>query len=386
MKYFAGRLSAVVIYVCLPLSALAASAPGAAPKTDSAPQALPPAHAMTEADLAAIDGDISVAEALTREMESLAKGGPDGSGCPVNLDSRSFHDNLKRDLKSGPLLKEIFGKAGKAADKSAWSLYYLCLAIATKDVGVCADLPTLDFTPAPAGAPMKNKNSQSDCAAIAQIVQLYRAYDSSAPGFLDTCVSAATKAEEGGWASPAALRGMCRAVSDYKGNPESFIAAARAARRPSPSSAEALQLLQEITGDPKACAGADSDFAAAFCRERVDARKAAQAKDPKLCGGGLCSVMIGGPAGACDGYKAEIRKSACKAYFTPRYAAESTKAFTRLQEKVTAALNGSNQNDLKLAKAVNERLEKLYALRGRFDAAATVVAPATPIAVKPAAR
>jgi len=168
---------------------------------------------------------------------------------------------------------------------------------------------------------------------------------------------------------PKALRKFCQAMADYRGDPAPVLAA-----NPSPRDA-AERELHDMLGD-KPCASDPVELSRDICEERVKFRAAFAKKSAAGCGdGGICRVLMGEPAVACEIYAAEFKKQACREIYAPRYAADQSWAFTGLVDPVVASLSNAALGDAKAEAEVSRRLDAVFALRERMEAAARRIFP-----------
>ncbi len=358
------------ILVCSALAAASASAAGAPPFL--APAVSGP---FTPAQQATVDAALTRAETVTEDMEALASGAADGSGCPKNATVR----DISADYKAGKFAKgtagEIHNLIGKDPDR--WEMANVCLAYARKDAQICSDMIAPDHDVDPVDINDHPLDfTRGRCRSFARILPVYRAYDAKDPGFVDLCAGLASNFD--GLTSPAALRKACSALAVYNGDPEPFITAYTAAVNPPPSRNEAMENLQKLTADPKLCDKFIYASQKEVCKERVSFQRAAASKNKAACRGALCRVMMGDPASACETYAADVKKAICRASYLPGYVDDQTRAFQLLSDQVVTALANEGLDDQASLRAVNQRLDRLFALRARMDDAVARVAPKAP--------
>ena len=348
----------------------AASAAFAAP----APAAAPAMTPLTAEQLTRVDEQISGAEAAVASVEALAKGGPDGSFCPDGVTAQT----ISRDVKasgpkgSGGILAHAIGNVDGDWDDSDWERYFVCQAVAQKDVDVCRSMPAFDPEhPRPTLEKKFNwaqATAQDRCAGSANEFLWYRELVMKDQSFIERCVS--TPDYKNMFKSPAALRKFCGAMFAYDGNPDPVVAAAPSG----PSREEILRVIAVIMGDPKQCPTIKDKKDRDFCREHVSFIAAHASGKESDCYGGLCRVLLGKPAAACEDYVKDIRRRACKALYAPRYAEEQTQKFDAILRPVSGMLKNGTGNAATLA-GINSRLDQIYALKDRLTAARAKIVP-----------
>jgi len=306
------------------------------------------------------------------DLETVAAGGADGTNCPKNLTARS----ISADLKSGKLPKELAGNVlvGVVKNGEQWELYHVCTALADKNPGLCADMVATDpELPAKQLQEHPETTMRGRCALVSRILPVYRAYDAKDPAFVDLCAALAPNFD--GLTSPEALRKTCQEWAAYKGNPDAFADAYALTVTPAPSRQEALDNLLKLIGDPKQCASLTQPLQREVCKERGNFQRYLATKDKAVCRSPLCRALAGEPAAVCEPYAAEVKKVACRAVYAPRYADEQTRSFQEFSDQALGLLGNKGMDSRKSLAAVNERLDKLFALRARLDAAAERIAP-----------
>jgi hypothetical protein len=377
MRECIGVLAAILYAVTAAFAAPQPPAP-AAPAA-----AVAPAAPLTPELLKSVDEAIDRALFAVEDVETLAAGGADGSSCPKGVTAQA----VEADLKANKYQKDLAGLILMAINKNGeqWELYHVCAAFASKNPGVCTDMVTTDVAvPAEQLKEHPEWTMRGRCSVLLEILPVYRAYDAKDATFVEKCAGLAPSFD--GLTSPEALRNACVALAAYKGDPEPFAAAYSQAVSPAPSHDEILQILQKLTADQKSCAGLNTPVQRDVCRERGAFQRAVASKDKSSCRSPLCRAFAGEPVAVCEPYAAPVKKAACAAVNTPRFVDEQTRIFQGLSDQVVAALSNAGLENLKAVTATNQRIDKIFALRARLDAAADRVAPKTLPAkpVKPA--
>ena len=362
------------------------SAPGAfaAPAPAPGASAPPPASdggILSPSQWKLADDAVERAEIAAMNLEETAAGGKDGSGCPKDVTGRV----ITADVKAGKLPKDLTGNIllGIVKNGEQWELFNACTALASKNPGVCAEIVATDPDLPPKQLQEHPETTmRGRCAAFAAILPVYRAYDAKDPSFDEKCAALAPSMD--GLVSPDAMRKVCLAWKEYKESPDAFVDAYTAAIAPAPSRQEALDALQKLVGDPKLCDGQTYPSRKDVCRERAAFQKSLASKDKTGCRSGLCRAMQGEGPEACEPYALEVKKAACRSVYGPRYVEEETRAFQEQADQALNVLASRGLDGLKSLKAVNERLDRLFAARARLDAAADRIAPKI-LSAKPAA-
>ncbi len=300
------------------------------------------------------DAVLSSAAAVVAELETVASGGVDGTGCPAGVTAEA----ISRDLRGGAF-KDLEGELQKAiGDTSRWERYHVCLAVARKDVGVCRAMASVEPEMTPEElerhARMLEVTTQDRCVGYATEFMLYRLLADRVPAFVDGCVAAPEHKRLA--SSPAALRRFCRALLAYDGDP----APLRAALPPGVDADRLPQIVSEVFGDEKQCPTLQYEKDRDFCREHVSFLRRHASGKASDCYGGLCRVLAGEPETACEGYVRGIRAEACRTVYAPVWAKEQSRRFEALADAVP-----------------KERAEAVAGLKSRWEAAQSRIASAT---------
>lgn len=320
-------------------------------------------------DFQRIDAGIARAESLTKAAEKAAAAPPDADGgaCPggATASGMSMAARFARAPSTGPaagLLTRIV-----IENASAWRRYNVCLAIALKNPKVCSRMAT---SAAPPGAEPRQPGREAereDCETEAGQAAIFRAFDAQDPKLYDVCV-AGLRGD-----TPEAVQKACRAVADYRGDAAAFVAAWSAARHKTPQ--EGQRALHELLGD-EPCPTDKYDAMRDVCEERALWRKALKKGSSSACGGdGVCRVLMGEPAVACESYLGEMKKAACRQIYLPRFAAEQAYEFATTTDPLVAALSNAGHSNARGEAEVSRRLDAIFALRARMRAAAKVLQP-----------
>ncbi|MDE2140838.1 MAG: hypothetical protein KGL74_13555 [Elusimicrobia bacterium] len=359
---------AAIAALCVPL--ILASAASAAPAPAPAVSALVP---VTAEQLKSVDGQIAAAESIVVGVENLSKGGADGSFCPDGVSAATISRDMKiPGLKgAGGILAAAVGNDSKDYDTSNWERYYICRAVATRSPDVCR-MEASNEPPNMVTHAHPEQTAQDRCMSWPPALTMYRDLVTKNPAFIAECetVHASERQRGGKFETPAARRRFCRAMFAYDGNPEPVVAAAPAGA----ARAEILHMISVAFGDPKLCPTLGYKTDQDLCREYASFVVARSSGKESDCYGGLCRVLLGKPVSACEDYMRDIRRKACKAVYAPRYADEQARKFDAVLRQVSGALKNATGDAATLA-GINERLDKIYALKDRLIAAGEKIMP-----------
>jgi hypothetical protein len=166
-------------------------------------------------------------------------------------------------------------------------LRQVCAALAANDPGACAEL----------GAPARDR-----CLAYASSLPMLRAYAARDPAFPALCRDTARRMKLGRDYDEI-YDEICGRWWSFTRNPEPLRQAVTAAYSlEEPTKSAVLQIVGEMTLDPRACAKIEDPAQRRICLQFVEYRSAFAAKSAARCHGGLCRMMMGGGAAACNGY------------------------------------------------------------------------------------
>ncbi len=349
--------------------------PAAAPQqTSAAPAAdLPP---LTPAQLQSIDETLRKQESQVRLLESIAGGAADGSGCPATASLTAFRGELTLQLQAPPTTAgaSVFSTIVRSVAYEDVVDYYVCSAAAQNNPNLCADLRV----PRTAGGANVPEDIDAECREFAHLIPVWRAYDNRSPTAVDLCVADLQRhaAEPDGpkFKSPDAVRRICAAFASYSGDPAPF-AAAVAAATTSPMDPGMVQRgLYQLVGDPRAFTRRSVPAMRNIVKANQEYQRFLQSKDKSDCRSGLCRVLAGESAAACEPYLNRARGLSCRAYFGPRevtdVSAQYQKGFDETFLLVSKAGLGSKAEVV----ASEKRLDSLFALRKRYEAAAATIA------------
>lgn len=329
--------------------------------------------------MAQADNLLMQAEKEVLLMEGVSKG---GENCPPGF----TFSQMIADIRSGKLQGGEIENLSQGAGRAESRLYFVCQAVAGRSPKACDDAGL--FQPkdgkgassqprqgAP-GAPGVNYSSyQGSCVAFFHSVRTRAAYLSRDPQFLSYCREAAPYAAP--FRDGAAVEMACKAYQGNAGDPRALAAMLPGAlSRPVPPEF-ALQASREMLVDPTVCASVQDDMDRALCGELADYRKALAGRSIKACRGGLCQMLMGAGAGACESYAAGLKKVACTRRYGGDYAGDRQRLLEQQLGLVEKLLAGGELTavDLRTAKAFTARLDKLYELRDRSTRALDAVAP-----------
>lgn len=397
------RLTTLALALTLAATAVAAPPPtppnpkstgtppvGSQPPTTSAGagQSVGGTAAPLSADqLKVLDEALSKAGAIVADVESMAKGSLDGTGCPPSFSVHSYLQDLHghRFAKEfGNDIPDADGLDGRHQDASAstktdWQLYFLCGALASHTSVACSDAAALPFSSYDNGLP-KDWTYADECAESYRAQLAETKYLAKAPDFLGACKEYLTHLK--GKASPAnggSFDAICAAWRDSSGDARGLATVIQHNLNPSVPIKDAVYIAQEMLTSPNFCSSVQQSwpYQGRICQERQDYRKALAAKDKGLCHGALCRVMMGDGAVACEVYAKKFKTAACSRIYSAEYLTAAETNFKHYADQVDAALGGSEPavGNPKLLKEFNSRLDKLYDLRDRFDKASQTISP-----------
>lgn len=345
-----------------------------------------------------LDENLRQAESIVLDMESIAKGGVDGTGCPPSFTVREYMQDLRSRRSSKETGDDILDSDSTRKEdggaKIEWQFYYLCQALATKNPGACAEAASV--TPKTLNREVSYKSGLQDPNAISteqalamQQSQSYQgkctisyyqervraAYVAKAPNFMDVCregVSRMTEVKDA-----ASAEAVCRALRDYNGDPEPFVAAMQSGVAHPLKREFVLGVVREMTVAPGSCASLPREYYRRLCREQEEYRQALAAKSAASCRGGICRVLMGEPLIACESYSKKFRASACTQHYAAEFAAGRGRTFKSYADQIEKTLNSSDAGvgDPKTMKEFNARIDRLYELRDRFDRAGDKINP-----------
>ena len=199
------------------------------------------------------------------------------------------------------------------------------------------------------------------------------AYVARDPNFMTACRESAPYIPPA--KSPAALDATCAAWQSSSRD-TGPLASAIANGMKTPLKPEyARETAREMISDPALCAAENKDDASLGCIEINDYRAALAKKDAGACRGGLCRMLMGGGAAACEPYALKLKKHVCSNFYRSRYSAERTPVVEeRLKVAETLITSVSSRvTNLREAQAFTDRLDRVYSLRDRLARAVAVL-------------
>jgi hypothetical protein len=346
--------------------------------------------------LKVLDEALSKANAIVVDVESMTKG--DGTGCPASFTVREYMEDLraKRTSKQtgDDLVDQDSGRKEDGGAKLEWQFYYLCEALATKNVAACAEAGSVTPKTLNRNTSMKaglqDPNAITDDAALQmQQSQSYEgkcsnsfyqertrgAFIGKSPQFMELCKQSLSHMTP--LKSPASAEPICSAWQAYNGDPQPFVNAIQAGVAHPLKREYALGIVSEMTVAPGVCSGLEREYYRRLCREQEDYRKALTTKNASACRGGICRVLMGEGLVACESYARKFKAGACTQHYAADFVEAREKDFKRYADQVEGFLSSADSGigDPKQLKEFNARLDKLYELRDRFDRAADAVAP-----------
>lgn len=375
-----------------------AAPPAPPPPPSSAPGSQAPSQVGPE-QLKQVDATLRQAEDIVLDVESMARGGSDGSGCPASFTVRAYMEDIRAKRLSKEAGDDLIDSADGAKEDSgpklAWQFYYVCEALAAKNPAACAEADSVkpktlnrsvnykqglqnpDAMSEEQALQMQQSQSyQGKCVNAYHLQSARAAYVARSPQFMDVCKQAVPHFAE--VKDPASGEAMCRAWRDYNGDAGPFIAAIQAGVAHPLKREYALGVVREMTVAEGVCSTLDREYFRRACKEMEDYRAAFQAKDAGRCRTGVCRVLMGQGAAACESYGKQFRASACTQRYAADFVAGREKSFKAYADQVESALGeGAGLGAAKQLKEINARLDKLYDLRARFDRAADSVVPKT---------
>ncbi len=347
------------------------------------PQSAPasgPAEAATSSvaeSTARADMLLNDAEVWVSELEKTVKGGKDGSGCPPNFTMRNYlHD--KKERRGEKELGTNIPDAGGAS----WEFGLVCRAIAAKSAAPCAEASDVVRFANGAGNSSKKDSAMANggrieygtqkdkCSVSYQQMRVKIAYAAHDPNFMAICreMSQANPPAK----SPAAVDAICTAWQNTTQDKSALISAIMSGMKTPLKPETAREVAAEITADPASCENGNRSQALE-CNEINDYRNAVAKRG--TCRGGLCRMLTGEGAGACDSYDLEVKKFVCSNFYRAKYSAERAPVIEerlRLAETLVASLS-SRVTDIREAQAFNDRLDRVYALRDRMTQAVAIL-------------
>jgi hypothetical protein len=370
----------------LSLPAFAAAQPGAAAPAEGS--------RATQEQLKTIDGALAQASAIVKDLESMATGGVDGTGCPPSFSISDYMRDMREKKNAKITGDDIRDEDGKGP-KLDWQFFYLCRAVATNSPESCAEADSITPKTLKRGTNyregLQNPNAMTEDQALAMQSsssyagkcrfyyyqsRLTQAYISKDPKFMQICDAAAPHLAS--IPSPQAADPVCRAMRAYTGDPEAFVRALNGAVSQPFKREYALGVLDEMTAKPGACAKISRPYSHRLCEETSAYRSALAAKKSAVCGRrGLCRVLMGEPKFACELYLRDVKKEACGLVYSKSFLETRAASFKTLTDQIQTYLGGSGAGlgDVKDLKAFNARLDRLFQLRRRFQQASDAIAP-----------
>jgi len=346
----------------------------------------------------ALDENMRQAETIVLDMESIAKGGVDGTGCPPSFTVREYMQDLRSRGSSKETGDDILDSDATHKEDSGakieWQFYFLCQALATRNPGACAEASAVTpktlnrevsyksglqdpnaMSTEQALAMEQSQSYQGKCTISYYQERVRAAYTAKAPNFMDVCregVSRLTEVKDA-----ASGESVCRALRDYSGDPEPFVAAMQAGVAHPLKREFVLGALREMTVAPGTCASLPREYYRRLCREQEEYRQALAAKSAAPCRGGICRVLMGDGLIACDSYSKKFRAAACTQHYAAEFAAGRARTFKSYADQIEKTLSASDSGlgDPKAMKEFNARIDRLYDLRDRFDRAADKINP-----------
>ena len=337
------------------------------------------ATALTPESIKRIDLALGQAEVVVTSLEAVAKSGPDGGGCPANITVRKISADLKNkqlSKETGDDLPDSADSArGDASAKVEWQLYNLCQALAAKSAAPCADASAItpktdDHRSGRRGA---SASYQDTCTRNFHKDRVRAAYIARSANFLDVCREALPQVAP--FKDAAATEAACKAW--LSGGADGLAGAITTGlSRPMPRE-EAMQAALEMSAQPGICAKLPTDLVRRTCREQDSYRKALAAGNASPCAGGICRLLMGGGAPACESYAKSVKSVVCVSRYGPDFVAASEKDFKAALDPAAAFIDNANPagGDPKALKDLDSRLDRLYALRDRFQKASDLIAP-----------
>lgn len=353
---------------------------------------------LTPEQIKGLDSALNLAEGIVIDVESIAKGGVDGTGCPPTFTVREYMQDMRNGRYSkqtgDDLVDHDATHKEDAGPKLEWQLYYLCQAVAAKNAGACAEADFIKpktlhkdvnykdglqdpgaMSTEAALAMQASQSYQGKCANAYAQVRAVSAFLSRAPDFLEVCRESIPKLAE--LRSPAAAEPMCRAWRDYNGSAEPFLQAIQTGVAHPLKREYALGVIREMTAAPGACAGVEHAYFKRVCGEMEDYKRALAARTPGACRGGICKVLMGEGLLSCEGYAKSFRTSACDLAYRDSFLTSREGTFKSYADQIEKTLASSDAGigNARALKEFNARLDRLYDLRARFDAAAEEISP-----------
>lgn len=353
---------------------------------------------LTPDQLKALDSSLAQAESIVLDLESIASGGVDGTGCPPSFTVRDYMQDLRSRRTSKETGDDIIDSDSTHKEdsgaKAEWQFFYACQALATRNPAACAEagsvVPKTVNKNVDYKAGLQDPNAMPEDKALAmQQAQSYEgkcvnsfyqeraraAYVSKAANFVDVCRESLPHLAEVKDAPSA--EAICRAWQSYSGTPEPFIAAMQSGLKNPLKREYALNVIREMTVAPGACAAQSRESARRMCREMEDFRSAFASKNKDACKNGICRVLMGDGQGACESYSKKFRAAACNQHYATTFASSREGTFKSVTDGIEKSLGASDAGigDPKALKEFNARLDKLYDLKDRFTRASVKINP-----------
>ncbi len=379
------------------LLGLSGYARSSAPPVPGAGQGSAEARAAASASSAeaAAKADVLLAESeiWVSEMEAAVKGGSDGSGCPPNFSLRTFLRDKKDKKTSKEIGEEIPDPDGKT--KVEWEFYNVCNALSAKSPAACSELGEVvrqeqdkslnAYTKGVAGGGGSSyaayNTAKDKCNASYLFMRAKVAAVSRDPNFIAACKDTAPGMPP--MKSPASVDAICAAWQNSSSGSLDALSAAIANGVKTPLKPEYVrEVAREMVSDPAWCAASDQDDAKLGCMELNDYRAALAKKDAKTCKGGLCRMLMGAGAASCEPYAQKVKKQVCARYYRTKFSEDRGPLIEERLKIAEALITGAagKVGGLKEAQAFTERLDRVYTLRDRLNAATLVL---TPLGQKP---
>lgn len=410
------KTTIVSFALLLGLSGFALSEPPPAPASAPGPGAAQGAaetraSAGASAAEAAAKADVLLTESEVwiSELESAVKGGNDGSGCPSNFNLRAY----LRDKKEKKISKSI-GDTIPAQDsraKAEWDFHFVCNALAAKNPASCSELADhsrLQGAVGDGSMPHASFNTEKDmCTAVYSRMRVKIAASTRDPKFMDVCRDMV----QAWWPtmkSPASVDAICSAWQiSRQGNSDEEDARgaekqARAKRAagaeqqvPPAIAARVKGLVTAISNGVKMplnhenaeglafesvfgsfwFSSGDEEMSKLSHQELSDYVAAFAKKDANSCKGGMCRMLMVGSAASCDQYAVKVKKQVCARYYRGKFSDDRGPLIEERLKLAEALVSGATGKvgNLREAQAFTERIDRIYALRGRLTSAVLVL-------------
>jgi hypothetical protein len=387
------------------LASAAAAAPAPAPKAP--PASVGYGYVATSTDpvqtvalenaAKTVDLLLGQAALAVGELETTAKGGPDGTGCPPGFSIESYARDAKAKRSVKELGADIPDQGG--AIKNDYQYYAVCRALAAGIESPCASLLEIVAQPpqknrtlyatgaaAPTQGAFQERVSEKDrCVDSFRVHRVKIAFVARDARFMEECREAAPSMPP--FKSPDAQETFCAAWSSARVGATDGLAAAIMGGVKTPLKPEfARDAAREMVSDPAWCADDAGDDQKRACRELNDYREALAKKSPDACKGGLCRMLMGGGPRACEPYAAKLKKAVCTSVYQAGFAADRGEAAEKSLKTAEAIILRAAPRAPKLADARGflERLDRVYELRDRAFNATEALGPPKKPAAQPA--